>query len=138
MARGLDGSVFGREAVVLGLANSGLAWEAFGFSARGCARGLAGSTLGLAESVSRGRGDSAPSKAELLPGMGDSTMGWASGPGNGTGAVPGPVEAHAEVATPAASKHNSSALLRRLAGNMALLGEDVRQYCPCQGPAQVF
>lgn len=75
---------------------------------------------------------------EAAPGMGESGIDWAIGPGAGTGAAPGPVEAHAEVSVTAASKHNSSALLRRLAGNMALLGEDVRQYCPCRGATQVF
>jgi hypothetical protein len=127
------------------VADSALGWADSAFRLADSGRRFADSSLGLEEPNSRGlgesarcAGESAPGIAELTPGMGDSATDWANGPGVETGVVPGPVEAHADEFSTAASKHNSSALLRRLAGNMALLREDVRQYCPCQRLSQVF
>jgi hypothetical protein len=46
------------------------------------------------------------------------------------GGDPGPVEAHADRASTAASRHESSALPRHIAGNMALLIEVVMAVWP--------
>jgi hypothetical protein len=104
---------------------------------RASGRDLAEVVLGLYELAARGRGESPAGRGEAVPGIGDDVPGmgesdidWAFGPTAGAGAVSGPVEAHADVTVTAASKYHSSALLRRLAGYMALLGGDVPAVLP--------
>src|SRR3954447_2725173 len=69
-----------------------------------------------------------------------SAAGARVGAGGGAkgGVVPGPVDEHAATVTTIASRPMSSALPRQIAGNMALLSEDVRQYRPCQNGPQVL
>lgn len=54
--------------------------------------------------------------------------------GAGEGGVPGPEEAQADRASPATNRHESSALPRQIAGNMALLIEDVPAVSRVPGP----
>lgn len=91
----------------------------------------AGAAVAVVAALGEAAGaDAALGAAAAVDGALGAGGGGATGSVASDGGEPGPVEAHADRAITAASRHESSALPRRIAGNMALLIEDVPAVSP--------